>query len=440
MRSTRAMLGGLVLGAAVAGLATAQQPDTAGVIDRIVAVVGARAIVATQLQERAFAELGQDLPTNPKERDELLKAVLNALIDEELVVQEAQRDTAIKVTDEEVTRSVDELFRNARGRYSSEELFRKDLANAGFQTLEEWRSYSSDQQRRRFLTDRFWDRLNGQQKLKSIAPTDREVKDCFDSNCLRIQTRGEGISFRQIVIGPKPADSAKARARTLADSILAALRAGGDFGVAARRFSMDQGTRDQGGSLNWIRRGQGWDPKFEDAAFSLKVGQISDPVETAFGYHLIQVERAQPAEIQVRHILLRPALDSTNAEDARKAAEVAYLAIKGGAAFDSIQRIHHDKSDEREATQFPIANLPPAYANAVRDLKVGDLAPLFELEDPEPFRAKQVILQVIARIPAGAPRFEDVQDRIRNNLGSVLARRRYLEKMRQATYVEVRTL
>lgn len=440
MATMRAVVGLLVFGVSLVGSATAQQSDTSNVIDRIVAVVGSRAIVATQLQERAFAELGKDPPTDPKERDALFKAILNALIDEELVIQEAQRDTAIKVTDEEVTQSVDELFRNARGRYNSEEQFRKDLAAAGFQTLEEWRSYSSDQQRRRFLSDRFWDRLNGQQKLKAIAPTDKEVKECFDSNCLRLQSRGEGISFRQIVISPTPSDSAKARARALADSILGGLRAGGDFATAARRFSMDLGTRDQGGSLNWIRRGQGWDPKFEEVAFSLRVGQISDPVETSFGYHLIQVERAQPAEIQVRHILLRPALDSSNAEAARKTAEAAYLAIKSGAAFDSLQRIHHDRSDEREASQFPIANLPPAYANAVRDLKEGDLVPLFQLEDQEPFRAKQVILQVTARIPAGAPRFEDVQDRIRNSLGQVLARRRYLEKMRQATHVEVRAL
>jgi peptidyl-prolyl cis-trans isomerase SurA len=427
-------------GEGAARQAAAQSPDSATVIDRIVAVVGNRAIVATQVEERAFAELQKDLPSDPKERATILKAVLDAMIDEELVIQEAQRDTAIKVTDEEVTQSVDELFRNARSRYNSEEQFRRDLAGSGFQTLEEWRSYSTDQQRRRFLSDRFWDRLNAQQKLKPIAPTDKEVRECFESNCLRLQSRGEGISFRQIVISPQPSDSAKATARRLADSILASLRGGGDFATAARRFSMDLATRDQGGSLNWIRRGQGWDPKFEEAAFLLKVGQISDPVETAIGFHLIQVERAQPAEIQVRHILIRPAVDSANAEAARQLAEAAYVAIKAGAAFDSVQRVHHDRSDEREATQFPVANLPPAYANAARDVKEGELAPLFQLEDPDPARIKWVILQVTTRIPAGPPRFEDVQDRIRNNLGTILARRRYLEKVRQATHVEVRAL
>lgn len=422
----------------LASRVVAQQEENT--IDRIVAVVGAKAIVRTQLQERAFAELGKDLPSDPKERDKILKGILDALIDEELVVQEAQRDTAIKVTDEEVTQSVDELFRNARSRYNSEEQFRNDLAGAGFQTIEEWRSYSTDQQRRRFFADRFWDRVRGQQLLKSIAPTDKEVRDCFESNCMRIQDRPEALSFKQVVIAPTAPDSAKARAVQLADSILAELRKGGDFAVAARRFSMDPASRDQGGSLNWIRRGQGWDPKFEEAAFSLKVGQISDPVETAFGYHLIQVERAQPAELQVRHILIMPTMDSASATKARETAEAAYLAIKNGADFDSVQRVWHDKSDEREANQFPLTALPPAYANAVRDVKEGELAPLFPLEAGDPLRAKQVILRVVARIPAGAPRFDDVKDQIRNRLGDVLARRKYLDRMRHANHVEVRAL
>ena len=421
----------------VGGLA-AQQPDSSNNIDRIVAVVGTKAITKTQLEERVLSETGKELPTDPQERSAVLKAVLNSLVDEELVIQEAVRDTAIKVTDEEVTKSIDELFRNARAKYPSEDQFRKDLAQAGFQTIEEWRSYSSDQQRRRFLSDRFWDQLGAKQKLKALAPTDQEVKQCFDANCMRIPPRGEGISFRQIILAPHPSDSAKATARALADSILVGLRAGGDFAVAAKRFSQDPGTKEQGGSLNWIRRGQGLDPKFEEMAFLLKVGQISDPVETAFGYHLIQVERAQPAELQVRHILIMPAIDSANAAEAKRTAAAVYLAAKNGAAFDSLQRLYHDKSDEKEANLFPIANLPPAYTAALHDVKQGDLAPLFELEQGEANRNRYVVLQLTSRIPAGPPRFEDVRDLIRNRLGNILARRKYLEKMREANHVEVR--
>ena len=85
----------------------------------------------------------------------------------------------------------------------------------------------------------------------------------------------------------------KQRAYALADSIAQALRHGADFAVAARRFSQDPGSREQGGDLGWFRRGP-LVPEFERVAFALKPGVISDPVETPFGYHIIQVKRTQP--------------------------------------------------------------------------------------------------------------------------------------------------
>jgi peptidyl-prolyl cis-trans isomerase SurA len=434
-------LGSLALAAAPVG-AAAQQKDTTTTIDRIVAIVGTKAILATQVQEQAFVQLrDQQLPTDPKVRAAFFKSLVQQMVDDELVIQEAQRDTAIRVTDEEVTQSVDELFRNARARYSSDEQFRKDLAASGFQTLEEWRNYTSDQQRRELLKQRFWERVRGQKQYKPIPPTDAEIRDYFEKNKATFRPQGEAISFRQIVIGPIPSDSAKAKARALADSILVELRKGGDFAVAAKRFSMDPGSREQGGSLNWIRRGQGYDPRFEDAAFSLRPGQISDPVESSFGFHLIQVQRTQPAEVQVRHILIMPVVDSVRADSTRRLAEAVYAAVKAGASFDSLQRLYHDKIEEREANQFPIERLTqsaPAYATAIKDVKQGELAPLFRLDASDPLRTKYVVLQLTARIPAGEVRFEDIRDQLRNKLGDILARRRYLERLRQTTFVEIR--
>jgi len=426
------------LGLVAPGL-QAQVPDTAGTIDRIVAVVGTRPILETQVEEQALAALrGQPMPTKASDRQALFQSILDGLINEELVVQAAQKDTLIKVTDEEVTQSVDELFRNVRAKFSSDQTFRDDLRNTGFQTVEEWRSYYADRQRRKFLVDRFWSELEAQGKLKPIPPTDQEVRDYFEQNKAAFPQRPAALSFRQVVVAPHAADSAKATALALADSILTELRNGADFATAAKRFSMDPATKDQGGSLNWIRRGQGWDQAFENAAFALKVGQISNPVETAYGYHLIQVERAQPAEVQVRHILIMPTIDSIQADSARQLAEQVYRAVKAGASFDSLQRLYHDKAEEREIQQIPLTRLPPAYASALNDVKEGDVAPLFRLEAPDPNRTKYAIVKVDSRIPAGDVRFEDVRDQIRSQLSHELARRRYLETLKHATYVDVR--
>ena len=140
-----------------------------------------------------------------------------------------------------------------------------------------------------------------------------------------------------MVVAPRPTDAAKSRALALADSILIELRKGADFAVAAKRFSADPGSRERGGELGWARRGL-FVPEFDRVAFSLKIGVISEPVETPFGYHLIQVMRTQPGEIQVRHILIAAEVTAADVDSAEAHAQQVYAAALAGASFDSLQR------------------------------------------------------------------------------------------------------
>ena len=440
----------LMFGGATGALAAQQAPpqarcaagDSANTVDKIVAVVGTRPLLASALDERLFTEFpgGKDIPTDPAKLKPVCRLLLESLINEELMVQEAQKDTTIKITDEEVTQAVDQIFKNARARYPTEEALRKDLQNAGFQTLEEWRSYQTDQQRRQFLQSEYWKKIRNGGKFKPIPPTDAELKDFYEQQKSRLNRPSDAVTFKQIIVAPRPTAEASARARQIADSILTELRKGADFATAAKRFSMDPGTKDQGGSLNWIRRGQGWDPKFEEAAFGLRPGQISEPVETAFGFHLIQVERAQPAEVQVRHILLMPVIDSVQADSAQREANQVYGSLKAGAPFDSMQRVHHDKAEEKEIPSFPVEQLPPAYQPHLKDVKAGTLLEPFVLPSPDPTRQKYVIIQFVDRQVAGEVKFEEARDRLRTQLSDLLAQRRQMEHLRHGNLVEIRAL
>ena len=419
--------------------AAALPRDSVIVVDRVVAVVGNRPVLASQVDEELFSRQAQgvDLPTAPEQLDAVRREVVSSIVDEELLVQQAVRDTAIQVTDQEVADGVEQQVRKVRGNFTSEVDYRNELKKAGFQTPEEYRRWLTDQQRRAALQNRLIDGLRSAGKLKPVAPTEQEMRKFFEHQKGSLGSRPATISFRQIVVSPKPTAAAKARARAQADSIVLELRGGADFATAARRFSQDPGSREQGGSLNWFRRGV-MVPEFERVAFSLKPGVVSDPVESPFGYHIIQVERTQPAEVHARHILLTPAIDSANVERARTlAARLAGLVAKG-AAFDSLQRIYHDPSGgERQAANVPADKLPEAYAKAIADADSGAVVPLFTVKGAGD-RDQFVVLQVTGRRSQGEIRYEDVKDRIRQQLGQELAIRRYIDQLRKSTYVEMR--
>jgi peptidyl-prolyl cis-trans isomerase SurA len=418
--------------------APAPPRDTTFVVDRVVAVVGNRPVLASQVDEEIFSRQSQGakLPTDPQGIQTIRHQIVSSIIDEELLVQQAQRDTSIKVTDEEVASGVEEQVRKVRGNFSSQVDYTSELKKAGFQTPEEYRRWLTDQQRRAAFQNRLIEKLRSDGKLKPVAPTEKETKDFFEDQKATLGNRPATISFRQIVVSPTPAPAAKARTRAQADSIVLELRRGADFATAARRFSQDPGSKEQGGSLNWFRRGV-MVPEFERVAFVLKPGVVSDPVESPFGYHIIQVERVQPGEVQARHILLVPVIDSAHVDSARTLADSVRSALVAGASFDSLQRLYHDRSAERDAENVPVTKLPENYAKIIGEAGAGTVLPVFTM--PGSGRDQFVVLKVTDRRPEGAVRYEDVRDRIREQLGQQLAIRRYLDRLRKATYVEIRS-
>ena len=416
------------------------RPRTSSV-DRIVAVVGKQALMRSQLDEQYYQLLATmppaAAPKTAADSARIRKQVLSDLVDDELLVQEAARDTSIKVTDKEVMDAVAGAVKNIRARYTTEPEFMSELHKAGFASLDEYRRFLAEQSRRDMQKDRLKQLLKEKGKLKPVAPSEQEMRAFYEEQQGQFGSRPATVSFRQVVVAPHPTDAAKARALALADSILVELRKGADFAVAAKRFSADPGSRERGGELGWARRGL-FVPEFDRVAFSLKIGVISEPVETAFGYHLIQVMRTQPGEIQVRHILIAAEVTPADVDSAAARAQQVYNAALAGESFDSLQRRYHDGTEEREASAVPLDKLPEVYKRGIltTDSTVTIIAP-FALESPGGGR-KYAIVMVTERRSEGEVTYQDVRDRVRQILADDLAMQKYLAQLRRATYVEVR--
>ncbi len=411
-------------------------------VDHIVAVVGKQAIMQSQLDEQFFQLLGTmppaAVPATAADSAKLRKQVLSDLVDDELLVQAAARDTSIKVTDKEVIDAVAAAVKNIRSRYTTEPEFMAELHKAGFASLDEYRRFLAEQSRRDMQKERLKQQLKDKGELKPIAPSEPEMKAFFAEQQGQFGNRPATVSFRQVVIAPQPTAQAKARALALADSILIELRKGADFAVAAKRFSADPGSRDRGGELGWARRGL-FVPEFDRVAFALKIGVISEPVETPFGYHLIEVMRTQPGEIQVRHILLAAEVTAADVDSAEARAQQVYKAALAGESFDSLQRQFHDGTEEREAASVPLDKLPEVYKRGIltTDSSTTTIIPPFALEAPGGGK-KFAVVMVTERRAEGEVTYQDVRDRVRQILSEDLAIQKYLSQLRRATYVEVR--
>lgn len=421
------------------GAASAQANASKVVIDRVVAVVGNRPILQSQVDEQFFVMLTQQgAPKLATAQDTagLRRQIVNDLIDTELLVQEAQRDTTIKVTDQEVADGVEQYMKNLRQRFTNDAEYRTELHRSGFQSPEEYRRWLGDEQRREFLRNRLIDKRKSEGKLKSVPPTDKEMRDYFDTQKGRLGKRPSSVIYRQVVITPKPSQAAKDSVLKLADSIVTELRKGGDFASAAKRFSQDPGSKELGGSLGWSRRGGGWVPQFEAMAFALKPGVVSDPVLTPFGYHIIQVERVQPAEVSVRHILLVPQITPDSIAAAKALAETVRQDLVAGASIDSLQKKYHDPSEVRQSAETQIDRLTDPYKGMLENAKTGDIMPVTSIEVGP--TTKYLVVQVLERRDEGEVRYEDVKDRVRSQLGEQLGIRRYMDRLRTGTYIEIR--
>lgn len=410
-------------------------------LDRIVAIVGDHPILASEVEERVLvsAQQGQ-LPTDSAGRAALRTRILQQMINEELEVQQAVRDTAIKVTDQEVQDQVEQQVKAVKAQITDPNEFLRQLHLAGFATEEEWRRKVAEDQRRQILVSRLLESLRQSDKLRPIPPNDAQMRAFWQEHKGEVGKRPANVSYRQIVILPRPDSAAKARALHLADSLYRALRAGADFATVASKYSQDSASAVHGGDLGWFRRGV-MVKEFEDAAFRLRPGDISPPVETKFGYHIIQVQRVQPAEVLARHILIVPTISAAQIQKARRLADSVYTWWKNGVSFDTLADRYSDPDEQKLVENEPLsqdqAPIPAEYLQAVTQDTTLGLKPVIVVGANTP-RPKFAIIDVTGRQAAGDVTFDDVKENIKSRLSQELAEAHYVDQLRRATYVDVR--
>lgn len=259
----------------------------------------------------------------------------------------------------------------------------------------------------------------------SVTVTDAEISKFYEQNKKRFERPGRAIvSLLTVPRTITAADSAAARKRI--DEIRAEIAGGAKFEDVARRESSDSVSGAQGGELGKGGRNR-FTPKFEEAAYALKVGELSQPVLTPFGWHIIRVDERKGDTLDLRHILVTILqTDSSATVTDRRADSLASIGAnqEGAEHFDKAAKAlgltaAQMAVTEREPLSFAGKYVPSVSAWAFSGARAGETSDLFDSPDA------YYLARLDSLTPGGQQTLAEVRDDIRRRL----ARDKRIEKL-----------
>jgi len=270
-------------------------------IDGVAAIVGDKTILKSDInQALSMAIFQQKLDPN-KNADKILqlkKEIIRSVVNRKVILVMAELDSVV-VQDKDVDRTLEEQINNIVAQAGSEEAAEKALG----QPLRVFRrEYWYD------IKDMMVAQKYQQELIGKVSINKHGVVGFFNSYRDSIPPFPTTVKLRHLLVKIEPGveqiDKTVILLKSLREKIL---KGETTFESVAAQYSQDPGSKNSGGGLGFVRRGN-LVTEFESVAFTLKPGEISLPVKTEFGYHIIETEAILGEKIKVRHVLISPPL------------------------------------------------------------------------------------------------------------------------------------
>jgi peptidyl-prolyl cis-trans isomerase SurA len=359
------------------------------IVDEIIAVVGNEVVLSSDIETQYLQYLSQGYTDSEEVRCQIIEDVLY----QKLLVHQAKLDST-DVSEDDVNQELDSRLNSFISQLGSEEALEEYFKKSTSELKIEFYEIIYNQ----LLTQRMQSSITS-----SVSITPEEVKLFFQEmkKSSDIPVMPTTLEISQIIKIPEITLDEKSRIRKKLISFRDRIKNGEDFKVLATLYSDDIESAKNGGELGFVGRGE-LVPEFESAAFSLKGDQISEVIETQFGYHIIQLIERRGETVNVRHILLKPKVSSASLLEAKTQLEkVEGLMKSKEITFEEAARFHSDDVSKNNggllinpqtgSSLFTIEELPLNIRYSADRMNEGDVSSISQFVMDDGKKAYRII-------------------------------------------------
>lgn len=433
----------LLFALGISSLASAQQSK---VLDRVVAQVNNHIILKSDIDSLVSEVLTRERGMRFDEN--VWYEILESQIDKYVLIEQAAIDS-VEISEEQLERRLEDYIRNLTAQFGSEQALEEALGKSIYEYKNEWRPRVKENELASQVRENF---------RSKVTISRREVEEFFNSIPKdSLPMIPEQVQMAHIVAIPPLSSDAKQRAYDMASAIRDSIINHGkkieDMAVA---YSSDPTAKQNGGLISMTNLSD-LVAEYSAAAAALEPGQISEVVETVFGFHVIRLNRRVGDQIETNHVLIQ--INSNESED-----EVAIRRLE--AIRDSL--LNHGKSFTEMARKYSDDRATSPYGGRLRDPMTGDilldidrldpalysmvilLDNVGDISDPRPYnvppsasqrelRKAYRLVQLQKKIPQHRANLQDDYELVSNyalQLKQLRELSNYLEELRKTIYVE----
>ena len=404
-------------------------------VDRIVAVVDQEPILLSDLEREVesyqFEAQAQGRAIDEKEGN-VRQQMLKRLVEVKLLVAQAKLDGLV-IGKEELESEVAVAMQSLIDRFGTRAALDRELAQAGM------RYEDLEARNRELVRNRLYTMRMVQTYVRPLVDVrDDEVRAFYEANLDQVPRKPETVEIANILVVPQPDAETLAALNERMQRVQAALAEGTDFETVARDFS-EGPNASRGGLVGSFKRGDLFSPVLEEVAWSLPVGEVSTPVNTELGVHVVMVTERTEELVTIRQILLRVEIGEVEREAARARAEEAVRKARAGQDFAALAREYSDDPATRDQGgalgSFEAGRLNASFSKAIGPLEPG------EVSDPVQGAAGFFVLKLLDRQRGAAYSYEEVEERLRAVLYDQKIEEElvvFIDSLRERFYIEIK--